>query len=127
MQITVDSGVDTHRVKESINRLLRSELTGALATEKDGAPLACTIYFAYGQGYVWFTSQEVTRHVAALRLNPSVALSIWHRPEVWGSHLLGLQLSCKASEVTNEDVARSGLGTLHIRFPGTKQTLPDVA
>lgn len=111
----------------SLEGMLSTEITGALAAQQGRASLVCTVYFAYRDGDIWFTSQESTRHIVALRDNPGTAFALWRRPVHWGAALFGVQLSCQSSEVTTEEEARLGLHVLQERFPGIGQALPDVA
>jgi uncharacterized protein YhbP (UPF0306 family) len=127
MKLLVNGDTDSAKLAESVQRMFSEQLTGALGTTGEGGPNVCTIYYAHNKGFIWFTSQEATRHVSALRHDPTVALCIWQRPEVWGSALFGLQLTCVATEVVDESDARLGLDALHARFPGTRTSLPELS
>jgi hypothetical protein len=122
-----DQDVDLAKASESIEAILTSQITGSLATYEPGHPLLCTVYFAYGGSAVWFTSQELTRHIRALRDNAAACFAVWRVPDAWGQPLLGLQLTGRGLEVTTDDDAAEGLRALHQRFPGTSTTLPDVS
>jgi|SRR6266702_122528 len=116
-------GESLERARRSLTRLLESEDTAALATNGQGAPLLCTVFFAYREGNLWFTSQESTRHIIALRNEPTVSFAVWRRPHEWGRSLFGAQLTCTASEVSTREDAAEGLHTLHRRFPTSQSVL----
>lgn len=126
VSLASDQDVDLAKLSEAVERLMVTQITGALATCQSARPLVCTVYFAYEDNAVWFTSQETTGHVTALRGNPAASFAIWDVPDAWGRPLLGLQLAGTGLEITSDTEAANGLRALHQKFPGTSTALPDV-
>lgn len=111
-------------INAAVARIVNGTLTAALATATDDGPWVWTVYVAFRGNRFWFTSQDSTRHVAAMRKTPAVGVAMWRAPVAWGEKLLGLQLAGQAAEVLTQSDAESGLEVLHEKFPGTLETLP---
>lgn len=127
ISLASDQDVDLGKLSEAVGGILTAQITAGLATCESASPLLCTVYFAHSDDALWFTSQETTRHVAALRGNPAASMAIWRAPDMWGHSLLGVQLVGKAVEVPAAAEAARGLRALHQRFPGTTTTMPDIS
>lgn len=113
-------------VDESVQELFGSTLTGSISIGGE-TPWAFTAYLAILGNRIWFTSQEVTRHVQAIRANGRVAVCVWRDPLQWGDPLNGMQLEGLATEISSASDSIAGLGALHLKFPGTKETISDSA
>jgi hypothetical protein len=123
----VEKEVDEQIAEASVRALLSTQLTAAFAVSDTDILRMCSVYIAAALPAVYFTSQPVTRHVAALKLDPRAGLAVWETPLAMGDLLYGVQLHGQASVIEDEGLASRGLDTLHRRFSATQVSLPRVS
>jgi hypothetical protein len=110
--------------EQSLLSLLDGEITAALISGSSETTVqGCTVYWAHAQNMFWFTSQETTHHVAALRADPHCGLVIWRRPAQMGDQICGAQFTGLATEALDDITANMGIQALNARFPRTQATL----
>ncbi len=102
---------------ESITDILDDHFILAMATVHNGEAYINSAHFAYNDRFelVIFT-HPYSEHSKNLAANPSVAVSVWKRPEAWGMNLQGVQLF-GTSTVADEDELQAAIDTYKARFP----------
>lgn len=122
-----DNGqINALKLEETLDELFDTVHTGSVSLF-GVKPISFTAYFARQGNEIWLTSKETTDHVIAISDKTlDVAVCIWKQPLEWGEPLYGAQFAGTINLVVDEIDANRGLDALHNRFPGTKDTLPDV-
>lgn len=102
---------------ESITDILDDHFILAMATVHHGDAYINSAHFAYNDRLemVIFT-HPFSEHGKNLAANPSVAVSVWKRPEDWGMNLQGLQLF-GTSAIAEADELQAAIDTYKTRFP----------
>jgi uncharacterized protein YhbP (UPF0306 family) len=102
---------------ESITDILDDHFILAMATVHHGEAYINSAHFAYNDRLemVIFT-HPYSEHSQNLAVNPSVAVSVWKRPEAWGMNLQGVQLfgTC---EIADDHELQAAIDTYKARFP----------
>lgn len=93
--------------RAAIARMLADHHTLTLATGRDGAPWAATVFYASdGEFNLYFVSDRRTRHAQDMVANPRVALAINADPDNWND-VRGLQIEGEAAQVAGVERAKA--------------------
>ena len=109
--------IETKKISDSINNILRRNYLLTLSTSWKGKPHSNTAFYVFDKDmnlYIW--SEENTIHSENMRKNRKVAINIFDSRQKWGSLLQGLQARGTANIVNNKGLLKAGI--LYIkRFP----------
>ncbi|MDE1767941.1 MAG: pyridoxamine 5'-phosphate oxidase family protein [Candidatus Micrarchaeota archaeon] len=88
-----------------LKECLDSTLVGVLATAGGNGAWVTPVYFSYDDRFnFYFISSPGTRHMIDIEKDDRVALAIVSHPSVAGIHQIGMQLSGRASEVSDKEI-----------------------
>ncbi len=89
--------------RKLLKECLDSANIGSLATLDSDGVWACSLFFVYDNDFnLYFMSENGTRHMANLRENPRVAVSIYDPKKVMVNVQVGIEIIGVASEVPEE-------------------------
>lgn len=96
-------------LQQLIQDYVKNNKVMQIATENNGQPWVCTVYYAEDEhlNFYWI-STAVRRHSKELRSNPKVAGSIVVKHE-YGKPIVGLQIEGIATEITEPEVIAKGM------------------
>jgi uncharacterized protein YhbP (UPF0306 family) len=94
--------------------------TLTLATERDGIPFACSLFYANDNFDLYFVSETRTRHAENLQSNPRVAAAIHEDYSDWRV-IQGVQLEGVCAVVSDPIESARVLALYAVKFPFVAQ------
>ena len=111
------------RESDSVKRILAylaHHNTLTLATERDGIPFACSLFYANDNFDLYFVSETKTRHAENLISNPRVAAAIHENYSDWRV-IQGVQLEGACAVVSDPIESARALALYAAKFPFVTQ------
>jgi uncharacterized protein YhbP (UPF0306 family) len=104
---------------------IAAENTLTLATNPDGSPHACDLFFVHSGNVFYFLSDPKTRHVKNLTRDPRISATIHGRALTW-QDIRGIQMEGTALRVDNHVERAHAFAQYLIKYAFVRDLLPSV-